>query len=179
MITVLVTGAIGSGKSALCRYLETKGYPVYDCDARTKLLYEAVPDLKCTIESALGIKWSQIGIIFSDRSKRQKLEDIVYPYLVEDIMAWKAEQTGNLVFIESAIALDKPILNSLYDKVLLIRADYQTRLARNPKVAQRDSLQQFDLARVDYTIDNDSSLEDLYILAQKYIDCIDYAKGSE
>ena len=39
MRTVLVTGPIGSGKSEACRYLASLDFPVYECDARTKLLY--------------------------------------------------------------------------------------------------------------------------------------------
>ena len=38
MKTVLVTGLIGAGKSALCSLLAAKGYPVYDSDSRTKAL---------------------------------------------------------------------------------------------------------------------------------------------
>ena len=49
MKTFLVTGPIGSGKSEVCRYLASKGYPVYDCDSRTKGLYESVPGLKSRI----------------------------------------------------------------------------------------------------------------------------------
>ena len=36
--TILVTGPIGSGKSAACSYLASLDYPVYDCDSRTKML---------------------------------------------------------------------------------------------------------------------------------------------
>ena len=61
MKTILVTGPIGSGKSEACRYLASLGFPVYDCDSRTKLLYSLVPGLKCRIEDALELRWEQIG----------------------------------------------------------------------------------------------------------------------
>lgn len=162
MISILVTGPIAGGKSETCRYLMSKGYPVYDCDSRTKLLYKTVPGLKCRIEAALQTDWSHIDIIFSDESKREKLEAIVYPYLLEDIRAWKSEQQANLLFVESAIALDKPIFDEVYDKVLYIGSPLDLRLKRNPKVKERDALQSYDSSKIDFKIDNSLSLTDLY-----------------
>ena len=39
-LTILITGGIGSGKSALTSYLSERGVPVYDSDSRTKALYD-------------------------------------------------------------------------------------------------------------------------------------------
>lgn len=162
MTAWLVTGAIGSGKSEVCRYLASKGFPVYDCDSRTKMLYDIVPGLKCRIEEELGVPFEELPVIFGDALKREKLESIVYPYVFEDIRAWMGQLDGKLAFIESAIAMSKPLFDSLYDKVLLVRADYGSRLARNPKVKDRDALQSFDESRVDKIIDNNASLEQLH-----------------
>lgn len=169
MKTILVTGPIGSGKSEVCRYISSRGLPVFDCDSRTKRLYSTVPGLKCRIEEALGIRWEDIGIIFTDRERRERLESIVYPYLVEDLISWKEAQDSELAFVESAIALDKPQFDGLYDAVLLVRADYARRLGRNPKVAGRDALQDFDLSRADYVIENDSTKEELYSKTDKLL----------
>lgn len=163
MKTVLVTGPIGSGKSAVCEYLSSKSYPVYDCDSRTKMLYSLVPGLKCRIEAELGIRWEDIAVIFTDADKRRKLESIVYPYVLADLREWKRAQTSELVFVESAIALDKRQFDGTYDEVLLVTADYALRAGRNPKVADRDSLQSFDMSRIDHVIENNSTLEELYL----------------
>lgn len=162
MRTVLVTGPIGSGKSEACRHLQERGFAVYDCDSRTKMLYSLVPGLKCDIECALGIRWSEIGVIFTDAEKRGRLESMVFPYLVEDIKAWKAAQSGNLCFIESAIMLSKPVFDGLYDEVLLVTAPAALRMARNPKAAQRDALQSFDEGRITMTVENDGGVDELY-----------------
>ena len=163
MKTFLVTGPIGSGKSEVCRYLASKGYPVYDCDSRTKGLYESVPGLKSRIETALGIDWSEIGIIFSDSGRRETLERIVFPLLADDIRAWKSGLDSRLAFIESAIATEKKEFDGLYDGVLLVTADYGLRRGRNPKAAQRDSLQTFDLSGADWVLENDSTIEELHL----------------
>ena len=167
--TILITGPIGSGKSKACRYLASMGFPVYNCDERTKMLYSLVPGLKCSIEERLGLPWSEIGTVFADPAKLRALEEMVYPHVVEDLKAWKAAQTSPLLFVESAIALDKPQFDGLYDKVVLVDAPYESRLGRNPKAAERDALQRFDASRIDYTLVNDGTIEELQFKIRQLI----------
>lgn len=162
MKTTLITGGIGSGKSEVCRYLQGRGFPVYDCDSRCKALYESVPGLKDCIESALGIPFSSLNLIFEDEEKRETLESIVFPLLLEDIAAWKSGLSSDRCFIESATAAGKPAFDGVYDDIWIVRARYETRLGRNPKVAQRDSLQNFDFLKASRIIDNDGTLDELY-----------------
>lgn len=167
--TVLVTGPIGSGKSEVCRYLSSLGWPVYDCDSRTKSLYDSVPGLRSRIEAALEIEWKDIGIIFKDERRRALLESIVYPLVATDIARWKEVQESRLLFVESAVALGKPQFDSLYDRVLLVTADSSLREGRNPAAAVRGALQSFDLSRADYVIENNSSIEDLHEKTDKIL----------
>lgn len=169
MKTILVTGAIGSGKSEVCRYLASKGYPVYDCDSRTKGLYESVPGLKAGIEEALGVPFSGISVIFKDDAKRKTLEGIVYPLVREDFISWRSSLQSDLVFFESALALGNPLFDDLYDGVLLVEADLGTRALRNPKVIERDNLQSFDRTKVDYVINNGSTIAALHRKVNLYL----------
>ncbi len=169
MKTILVTGPIGSGKSEACRYLAALGFPVYDCDSRTKMLYSLVPGLKCSIEERLSLPWARIGEVFADPGKLRTLEEMVYPYVVGDLRDWKSAQTAPLLFVESAIALDKPQFDGLYDEVVLVTAPYDVRVQRNPKAAQRDALQAFDPARIDHMVDNDTTLEELQLKIRQLI----------
>lgn len=171
MKTILITGPIGSGKSEVRKYLSSLGFYVYDCDSRTKALYDKIPGLKTSIEEALQIKWTEIRSVFADKDKLQMLENMVYPYLIKDIGEWKQEIDGKckLAFIESAVALGKPSLSSLYDEVLLVDSDYKRRIERNPDVRQRDSLQSFDPSKINYTITNNSTIEELYTQIDKLL----------
>lgn len=167
--TVLVTGGIASGKSEVCRYLASKGWPVYDSDSRAKALYGTVPGLVEKVEAAIGAPFAQIGVIFTDRAKREAVEALVYPEVVRDFQRWREEQAASTVFLESAIAAEKPQLRCLYDEVLLVRAPLAQRLKRNPKTAVRLSAQSPQKIRADYTIDNGGSLEALYAKTDEYL----------
>lgn len=162
MTRILVTGLIGSGKSAVCAYLSELGYPVYDSDSRTKALYETVPGLKAQIEKTVGVPFSQLPLIFGDETKREALESLVYPLVLDDFRRFVAEEPGDAVFFESAVAFCKPQFAEEFDLTVLVRAPYETRALRNPKVAERSAIQrELDPAAADYVIDNDSGLEEL------------------
>ena len=40
---IAVTGGIGSGKSAVCRILKERGYPVFSCDEINRTLRDYLP----------------------------------------------------------------------------------------------------------------------------------------
>lgn len=168
MKTILVTGPIGSGKSAVCRRLEELGFEVYDSDSRTKALYETVPGLKRKLEEVLEVPFEELSVIFTDDRKREILESIVYPLVLKDIKEWREALQNNSfyskdsVFVESAVALEKEQFDGLYDEVWLVTAPLEERIRRNPKAAQRDSLQHMDESKASRIIINDSTLEDLY-----------------
>ena len=146
--TVIVTGLIGSGKSAVCALLRERGIPVYDSDARTKGLYDRRPALVGRLEEALGLplrgtdgrldRKALAARIFSDAAAREKLEAIVYPEVLADFKRWRARQKGApFVVLESAVILSKPVFDGLADAVVLVSAPEEVRLRR---VMQRDSL---------------------------------------
>lgn len=162
MRTTLVTGGIGSGKSEVCRYLSSKGYPVYDCDSRCKALYGSVRGLKERIEKELGISFDSLGGIFQDVRKIELLESIVFPVLLDDFERWRSGLESERCFIESATALSKPAFDGVYDEVWIVTADYDLRAGRNPKVAERDGFQHFDLSKAAAVISNNGSLTELY-----------------
>lgn len=178
--TVIVTGLIGSGKSAVCALLRERGIPVYDSDSRTKRLYDRRPALVDAMEKALGTslrgkdgvldRKRLAGIIFSDSSARENVEAVVYPAVLADFKRWKSRQKGApFVVLESAVALSKPIFDALAQAVVLVDAPPEVRLAR---VMRRDSLdaeavmrrmtaQRIPMDRVDVILSNDGDVQAL------------------
>ena len=179
MKTLIVSGGIGSGKSALCAMLAERGIPVYDCDSRAKELYTCVPGLMNLVEEALGESFHTEEIpldrkalsrrIFSDPMARQKLEDILYPALLEDFEAWRTAQDAPLVALESAVILSKSVFDGVGDFIIWVDAPLDRRLER---VCRRDALssvevksrmdaQKSEAGKADVVIRNDGTLMDL------------------
>ena len=182
MRTVIVTGGIGSGKSAVCAHLAGKGIPVYDSDSRAKALYEERPALLETLEKAWGVPLREPGgrldrsrlaaLIFSDTARRTELENRLYPALREDFEAWREGfPEAPYVVFESAVVLSKPAFNGLADKVVLVEAPRALRLQRvlgrdgglPDSVRARMAAQRLPSRRnADSVIRNEGSLEDLF-----------------
>lgn len=171
MLTVIVTGMIGSGKSAVCTLLSKRGIPVYDSDSRTKALYDSIPGLKDRLEAELGVPFSGLAkTIFSDAAAREKLEAIVYPLVLEDFIAWRDVQTGApFVVLESAVILSKPLFDGLADAVVAVTAPEEIRLARliargltEEDARRRISAQTLDISKADVIIENNGSLRALF-----------------
>lgn len=147
MKTVIVTGGIGSGKSAVCALLKKRGVPVYDCDAKAKELYGRRPSLVSRLEKALGAplrgtdgkldKARLAALIFSDSRARETVEGMVYPILLQDIRCWQKRQSAAWGALESAVILSKPVFDGVADGVVLVEAPQELRIAR---VMQRDGL---------------------------------------
>lgn len=147
MKTVIVTGGIGSGKSAVCALLKKRGVPVYDCDAKAKELYGRRPSLVSRLEKALGAplrgtdgkldKARLAALIFSDLRARETVEGMVYPILLQDIRRWQKRQSAAWGALESAVILSKPVFDGVADGVVLVEAPQELRIAR---VMQRDGL---------------------------------------
>lgn len=147
MKTVIVTGGIGSGKSAVCALLKKRGVPVYDCDAKAKELYGRRPSLVSRLEKVLGAplrgtdgkldKARLAALIFSGSRARETVEGMVYPILLQDIRRWQKRQSAAWGALESAVILSKPVFDGVADGVVLVEAPQELRIAR---VMQRDGL---------------------------------------
>lgn len=155
MKTVAVTGGIGSGKSAVCGILASRGIPVYDSDAAAKRLYGADESLLDAIEEAFGcgirLPGGQLdreklaALVFPAPDNLAQLEAIVHPAVLQDFRRWKALNEAVLedsrpassffgkppfVVIESAIILNKPAFLRETDRVVLVDAPLSLRLQR-------------------------------------------------
>ena len=180
MKTVVVTGLIGSGKSAVCALLEKRGIPVYYADDRTKGLYDRRPSLVSRLETALGLslrlpdgrldRKALATVIFSDATAREEVEAIVYPLVLQDFRRWKARQREvPFVVMESAVLLSKPRFDGLYDAAVLVSAPLEVRLRRvmardgasEEAVRSRMQAQEIPQDKVDITLVNDGDAASL------------------
>lgn len=155
MKVVVVTGGIGSGKSAVCRYLSQRyGWPVYEADSRVKELYRTHPTLLNDIEEAIGVALRNsegsfeprllANVIFSEPDALAKVEAMVFPILTEDFRQWNLlHEDCAFAVLESATILEKPQLKGMGDIVVLVDAPIDVRAGR---AAVRDGVSE-DLVR--------------------------------
>lgn len=176
MKVLLCTGGIGSGKSFVVAVLHAMGVPSYDCDARAKALYDEDPQLLSGIVALMdaGVldgegrldRKTLAARLFADSVLRGAVEALVHPAVIRDFERWKAAQTAPLVMLESAILLEHPQYRDIYDKVLVVSAPDEVRIARvmardgasRESVLQRMASQWSEAerrAKADYIIEND------------------------
>ena len=142
MKVLVITGGIGSGKSAVCRILHEAGVTAqYNADERVKALYSAHPTLLNDIQTSLGcvlrnedgdfVPSMLASRIFSDPQALLEVESLVFPALMEDFKAFaEANEEEDIIVFESATILEKPQFDGFGDMVVLVDAPYELRLER-------------------------------------------------
>ena len=182
MITVGLTGGIGSGKSEVARLLAAHGAVVVDADA---LAREAVapgtPGLAAVVTEFGPVVLAADGsldraalgrVVFGDDTRLAALEAIVHPYVGRrsaELMA--AAAPGSVVVYDVPLLVEKGLQDG-YDVVVVVDAADETRLrrlveirgmpeadARERMAAQAD--RQTRLAVADHVVANDGDLDAL------------------
>ncbi len=169
---LLCTGGIGSGKSFVAKVFNAVGVPSYDCDSRARGLYDTDRRLSLAVDAAVGggvmvdgaIDRKRLAeAIFSSRGKREAVEALVHPAVLEDFGRWVACQRSRIVIVESAIMLDKPIFADVPDAVLTVTAPEDVRVSR---VISRDSVTAGDVMRriASQSVESDFALRADYVV---------------
>lgn len=138
MKKVALTGNIGSGKSWVCQLFQRIGIPVFNSDEEAKRLYER-KDVREAMKARFGedvyfyddsVNRKRVAeIIFNDTEAMHEVEQLLYPALNAYFDEWAEVQDAPYVLYESAIIFEKHLEN-LFDAVVLVSANEQTRLRR-------------------------------------------------
>lgn len=138
MITIGLTGGIGSGKSYVAEMFAQCGVPGYNCDSRAKVLNNTHPDIINSIterysqQAYIDGKLNKPFIaqkIFSDKRELQWINALVHPYVRADFEQWRSQQTAKAVLVESAIMFDSGF-NTVCDTIVVVDAPVELRLER-------------------------------------------------
>jgi dephospho-CoA kinase len=140
--TVLLTGAIGSGKSLLCAAFARLGVPCLDTDAlaraihqdrahpATRALASAFP--QAMTEDGRLARGSLRSVFAADPAANARLKQLLGPSVLAQAARWVQAQDSVYVIVESALAADLP---DVADRVLV--ADAPDALRRR-RIAQRN-----------------------------------------
>ena len=148
-----VTGGIGSGKTYVCRLLNTMGYPVFYSDTVAKQLLVNNPLIINQIKDIFGkkayLKNGELNRpylaeqIFNDKSKLQLMNSIVHPAVRNEFQIWVKAQNCCLVFYESAIIFESGS-KSHFDKTILVVAPKKIKIKR---LLERDQTQKENIEK--------------------------------
>lgn len=146
MLSVGLTGNIGSGKTLVAKVFSALGIPVFNADMEARDLYLR-PDI---IREVVGIAGRGIlgedgmidrpalaSLVFTDKAILEKINRLVHP-LVREGFARKAEMSPDSPYIiyEAAILIETGYFREL-DRIIFVTAPEQTRIKR---VMERDGI---------------------------------------
>ena len=177
-----ITGGIGSGKSAVTDYLETKGISVVDADKVARVVVEPGTSGLVAITEHFGqeILLPDGGLdraalrklVFDNPDERKVLEGITHPRIREEIARQLNEASSPYVVLASPLLLESG-QNSFADYVVVVDVPESVQLSRT--MARDDNSEQLvksimaaqlnretRLSRADTSISNDGTLEELY-----------------
>ena len=194
MLTIGLTGGIGSGKSEVAGMFNQLGVPVIDADVIAHQLVEPGTEALSEITAAFGetILTSEgtldraklAGIVFKKPDMKQQLETIIHPRVREQIKAYKDAHKNEPYIVVVIPLLLESGQRDLVDRVLVVNAAETVRIQR---VQARDGRREEQIrsimrnqaddaqrrAAADDSIDNSGSLDDLMMsvhkLHQQYI----------
>ena len=188
MLTIGLTGGIGSGKSEVAGMFNQLGVPVIDADVIAHQLVEPGTEALSEITAAFGetILTSEgtldraklAGIIFNKPDMKQQLETIIHPRVREQIKAYKGAHKNEPYIVVVIPLLLESGQRDLVDRVLVVNAAETVRIQR---VQARDGRREEQIrsiirnqandaqrrAAADDNIDNSGSLDDLMISVRK------------
>ncbi|MEG0277456.1 MAG: dephospho-CoA kinase [Coprobacillus sp.] len=182
-----LTGSIAVGKSTVTSYLLTHGYTVLDADEISrhaldigKPCYEMVKELFGCLNDDLSINRKALGeIVFHDTYKKQQLEDIIHPYVIDELKKGIDACKAEFVFLDIPLLFEVH-LESLCDKIVVVYVDEKTQAQRlmnrnhiSMEEAKHLMSQQISIEikkeKADFIIDNRLMFENLYIEIERIL----------
>ncbi|MDO4756375.1 MAG: dephospho-CoA kinase [Parabacteroides sp.] len=139
MISIAITGGIGSGKTYISNLLQERGIPIYNADNEAKRLMLGDEVIRRGLIGLLGDnvylndelnKPLLASYLFSSPGHVKQINSIVHPRVKVDFQEWlKSKQENEVAGIESAILFEAGFQDSV-DFVLMVFAPMQLRLER-------------------------------------------------
>jgi len=177
MITVGLTGGIGSGKTLISKVFNCLGIPIFNADYEAKKIMNSDEDVILQIKHEFGddiygiesINRKRLAsIIFEDKNALIKINSIIHPKVRESFMTWSNIKEDYPYVIEEAAILFESNAYKELDFTINVHAHELIRINR---VVERDQVsvesvksrmknQLSDEKRIslaDYTIYNDGS----------------------
>jgi dephospho-CoA kinase len=151
LITVGLTGGIGSGKSTVAKVFELLGVPVFYADLVAKEVYNDA-DIKKLLVDKIGIDIYNNGVLnkermrsflFESESNRNFINQLIHPRVAERYKDWKQRQKAPYIIREAAILIESGTYKDC-DQIIVVTAPITLRIER---VMKRDNLNQEEVSK--------------------------------
>lgn len=145
MLTIGITGGIGSGKSTVAAVFALLGIPVLQADHLAKTIMQENPEVREKLIAAFGeaayinnrLNTAHIAnIVFKDPFQLSVLNSIVHPVTIAESIAWANRQQAPYVIKEAALFFESGSSQGL-DGIIGVSAPGSLRIKR---VIDRDRL---------------------------------------
>ena len=112
MLTIGLTGGIGSGKSTVAKIFEVLGVPILNADLLAKSIMQNDSNIRNEIIKAFGTNAYEsnqlnsayiANIVFKDPYQLAVLNAIVHPATIREGILWAAKQRAQYVIKEAAL----------------------------------------------------------------------------
>lgn len=160
MLKVGLTGSIAVGKSFVCEVFRELGASVLDADQTAREVVEPNTEgLKAIIENFGAEVLHPTGeldrlklgaTIFADEAKRQLLNSIVHPLVIEKQNDWlrarEAENPNSISIIDAALIIESGGYRR-FDKIIVVWCDSVTQLQRlvsRNNISEREALKRIN-----------------------------------
>ena len=186
MIKIGLTGGIGSGKTTVSEMIKNFGIPVIDADIISREVLIKYKQINKNIRKEFGddyfdddgnLKRRKLGnIIFKNNVLRQKLENLIIPFIKHEIFLkiHELEVSGQRYCIIDSPTLFETGLNKYMDYTVLVYVDKKIQINR---IKSRDMLEENEIISrinsqvrtediisiVDFVISNNGPLEETQI----------------
>ena len=151
MLTVGVTGGIGSGKSLVCSVFKVLDVPVYHADTEARRIMNENEEIRRGLQEYFGSEAYAGGTlnrsflasrIFSDARAREFVNSLVHPAVREDFILWTGTFTeANYIVEEAALLFESGAYREL-DMTILVMAPARLRTQR---IMARDGIKKTDV----------------------------------
>jgi dephospho-CoA kinase len=146
MITVALTGGMGSGKSTVARLFRLLGVPVFEADREARQLQDNDMHLRTAIAQRFGEDIYRSGTldrqalaacVFNDANALAELNAMVHPVVRAAFRNWAASCTDKPYVIMEAAVLVRSGGHLDFDRTVVVDAPQEVRVQR---VMHRDGL---------------------------------------
>jgi len=141
-LLVGITGGIGSGKSLACKYFTQLGCKIFYADDIAKELYVTNPKLKKSIAGQFGKKiidkngnlnfFEFRKVVFSSTANQERVNKIVHPFVILEIIKRAKSSRSRLVIIEAALIFESGF-NKYLDYTIEVFSTVKNRMKRIKK----------------------------------------------